>query len=116
MAAADATARQIDADTEVVRRRVRREVLDALSALRSATVERDLLQPYAGAEARVALRAVQAAYAEGEITLTEWLESVRAWQETELALLTLSSTIAQRRIELTRAAGLPLFPHSESIR
>lgn len=115
-AAADATARQVDAEADVTRRRVRSEVLEALSALRGASAERDLLQPFAGAEARLALRAVQAAYAEGEITLTEWLESVRAWQETELALLTLSSTIAQRRIELARAAGLPLFPSTESRR
>jgi cobalt-zinc-cadmium efflux system outer membrane protein len=116
VAAADATARQVDAEADVVRRRVRSEVQEALSALRSALAERALLQPFAGIESRLALRAVQAAYAEGEIPLTEWLGAVRAWQETELALLTLSTDIAQRRIALARAAGIPLFPSTESIR
>ena len=116
VSAADATARQVDAEFDVARRRVSREVLDALSALRSSEAEHAALQPFAGAESRLALRAVQAAYAEGEITLTEWLEAVRAWQETELALLTLTTDIALRRAELARAVGLSLFPSTESNR
>lgn len=113
IAAADATARQIRAEADVLRRRVTGEVIDAVSALRGAEAERALLQPFTGDESRLALRAVQAAYAEGEITLTEWLEAVRAWQETELALVTLITNIAQRRVDLARAAGLPMFPTSE---
>jgi len=116
VAAADATARQLDAEGDIARRRVSREVLDALNALRSAEAERTALQPFAGAESRLALRAVNAAYAEGEITLTEWLEAVRAWQETELALLTLTTDIALRRADLARAVGLSLFPPTESNR
>lgn len=110
VAAADATARQMEAEADVARRQVSREVLDAVSALRSSDAERRALQPFAGAESRLALRAVQAAYAEGEITLTEWLEAVRAWQETEFALLTLTTDIALRRAALARAVGLSLFP------
>lgn len=116
VAAADATARQLDAEGDVARRRVSREVLDALNALRSTEAERTALQPFAGAESRLALRAVNAAYAEGEITLTEWLEAMRAWQETEIALLTLTTDIALRRADLARAVGLPLFPPTESNR
>ena len=115
-AAASATARQSEAEAELVRRRVVREVLDALNAVRGAEAERALLQPFAGDESRRALRAVQAAYAEGEITLTEWLEAVRAWQETEAALLTLTTEIALRRVDLARAVGLPLFPLTGSSR
>jgi outer membrane protein TolC len=59
---------------------------------------------------------VQAAYAEGEITLAEWLEAVRAWQETELAVLILTTDLALRRAELARAVGLSLFPTTESNR
>lgn len=116
VSAADATARQVDAEADVARRRVSREVLDALSALRSSEAEQAALQPFAGTESRLALRAVQAAYTEGEITLTEWLEAVRAWQETELALMTLTTDIALRRAELARAVGLTLFPSTESNR
>lgn len=116
VAAADATARQTGAEADLVRRRVTREVTEAFTALRGAQAEYALLQPFAGAESRLALRAVQAAYAEGEITLAEWLEAVRAWQETELTLLTLTTNIAQRRVALARAAGVPLFSTLESIR
>ena len=116
VSAADATARQMDADADVARRRVSRDVLDALSALRSSEAEHAALQPFVGAESRLALRAVQAAYAEGEITLAEWLEAVRAWQETELAVLILTTDIALRRAELARAVGLSLFPTTESNR
>ena len=115
-AAASATARQSEAEAELVRRRVMREVIDALNAVRGAEAERALLQPFAGDESRRALRAVQAAFAEGEITLTEWLEAVRAWQETEAALLTLTTDIALRRVDLARAVGLPLFPLTGSSR
>lgn len=116
VAAADATARQLDAEVDTARRRVSREVLDGLSALQSAEAERAALQPFAGAESRLALRGVQAAYAEGEIPLTEWLEAVRAWQETELALMTLTTDITLRRVDLARAVGHSLFPHTESNR
>lgn len=116
VAAADGTAREANAEVDAARRRVSREVLDALSARRSTEAERAALQPFAGAESRLALRGVQAAYAEGEITLTEWLESVRAWQETELALLTLTTDLTLRRVELARAVGLSLFPNTESNR
>lgn len=116
VAAADATARQLEAEADMTRRRVAQEVLDALSALGSTEAERNALLPFAGAESRLALRAVQAAYAEGEITLTEWLEAVRAWQETELALLTTTTDLALRRVELARALGLSLFPHTEANR
>ncbi|MCZ8204321.1 TolC family protein [Gemmatimonas sp.] len=115
-AAARATARQSDAEVEGAKRRVAREVLEALNAVRGAEAERALLQPFVGDESRLALRAVQAAFAEGEITLTEWLEAVRAWQETEVTLLTLTTSIALRRVELARAVGLSLFPLTESSR
>jgi outer membrane protein, heavy metal efflux system len=116
VSAADATARQVDAEADIAKRRVSREVLDALNALRSSEAEHTALQPFVGVESRLALRAVQAAYAEGEITLTEWLEALRAWQETELAVLTLTTDIVLRRAELARAVGLSLFPPTESNR
>jgi cobalt-zinc-cadmium efflux system outer membrane protein len=116
IAAADASARQASAEGDALQRRIAREIADAAGALRSADAERTLLLPYVGDEARLALRAVQAAFAEGEITLAEWLDAVRAWQETELALLTLDTDIALRRVALARALGLPIFSASDPVR
>ncbi len=116
LAAANATARQASAATDVTQRLLAREIADAAGSLRAAEEMRTLLLPYVGDEARVALRAVQAAYADGEITLAEWLDAVRAWQETELALLTLDTDIALRRVALARALGFPLFPLSDPVR
>ena len=116
VAAANATARQASAEVDVIERRVAREIVDAAGALRAADAERALLLPHVGTEARLALRAVRAAFAEGEITLAEWLDAVRAWQETEVALLTLDTDIALARATLARALGLPLFPASDRVR
>ncbi len=110
VSAAQADARRVSAEGDVVRRRIAREVADAVDALRSAEAQRAALAPHVGEETRLALRAVQAAYAEGEITLAEWLDAVRAWQEAESTFATLDADVVVRRAALARAIGLPLFP------
>ena len=106
--AAAAEARRIDAEAEVVRRRAAREVTEALDALRAAEAQRDALAPHLGEGARVAMRAVQTSYAEGEITLVEWLDAVRAYQDSESTYLTLQAEVAVARAALERAAGTSL--------
>lgn len=93
-----------------MRRRVAREVLDARDALRAAEEQRAALAPYVGEDSRVAVRAVQASYAEGEITLVEWLDAIRAYQDAESTYVTLQAEVAIRRAALSRAVGTPLFP------
>jgi outer membrane protein, heavy metal efflux system len=106
--AVTAEARRARAETDVLRRRAAREVTDAADALRAAETQRAALAPYLGDEARVALRAVQVSYAEGEITLAEWLDAVRAYQDAETTYVTLQAEVAVGRAALVRAIGAPL--------
>ncbi|MGZ8454977.1 MAG: TolC family protein, partial [Gemmatirosa sp.] len=106
--AAEAEARRVVAEGDVVRRRITREVADAADALRAVEEQRAALAPHLGDGAQIALRAVQASYAEGEITLVEWLDAVRAYQDAESTYATLQAEVAVRRAALARAIGLPV--------
>lgn len=106
--AAGAEARRWDAEVEVVRRRVAREVGEAAAELRVVDEQLALLAPQLGAESAAALRAAQAAYSEGEISLVEWLDAVRAYQEAESAFASLRAESLIRRAALERAVGLTL--------
>lgn len=107
MQAADAEARRRSAEIEVQRRRIVREVADAVDAYRSVEEQIALLVPHLGAEASASLRAVQVAYAEGEITLLEWLDAVRAYRDAEAIHATLQAELIIRRAALERAVGTP---------
>lgn len=106
--AANADARRRVAEVEVVRRRVAREVDEAAESLRAVEEQLALLRPQLGAESEAAMRAAQVAYAEGEITLVEWLDAVRAYQEAESTYASLRSESLIRRAALERAVGVPL--------
>lgn len=108
MEAAGAEAGRVRAEGDVVRRRVAREVAEALDALRAVETQRAVLAPHLGEDARMAVRAVQASYAEGEITLVEWLDAIRAYQDAESTYVTLQAEVAIRRAALARAVGAPL--------
>lgn len=110
IAAAEADARRVDAEGDLLRLRVGREVADAFDALRAAEEQRSVLEPHLGEDARLALRAVHASYAEGEITLVEWLDAVRAYQDAESIYLTLQADVVVRQAALARAVGALLFP------
>lgn len=110
VAAAESDARRVAAEVDVARRHVGREVTDALDALRAAEAQRAALAPHLGADARIAVQAVQASYVEGEITLLEWLDAVRAYQDAESTYLTLQAEVAIRQAALARAVGTALFP------
>lgn len=112
ISAVEADARRVAAEGEALRRRVHLEVSDALDALRAAEAQRASLAPHLGADARIALQAVQTAYVEGEVTLVEWLDAVRAYQDAESTYLTLQSDVAIRTAALARAVGAPLFPYA----
>ncbi len=103
--AASGDARAARALVVAIRRRVEREVAEAYDAFAAVEEQRRLLAPHLGDESRAAMRAVQLAYAEGEISLVEWLDAVRAYQEAELTALTLQAEAATRRAALDRAIG-----------
>ena len=107
--AAAADTRRREADADALRRRIRLEVEEAYAALGAVDTQLGLLRPQLGENARTALRAVQAAYSEGEITLVEWLDAVRAYQEAESTFATLQADAMIRRAALERAVGIPLF-------
>lgn len=95
-------------EVEGVRRRIAREIAAAIVNYRTADEQVTLLQPHLGAESAAALRAAQVAYDEGEISLAEWLDAVRAYQEAEATYATLRAESLIRRAALERAIGAPL--------
>jgi cobalt-zinc-cadmium efflux system outer membrane protein len=89
VAAARAEADRRVADVEGIRRQTIREVRTAFDAHQALASELAVLAGQLGDEARKARRAAEAAYGEGEISLLEWLDSVRAYQEAETVYITL---------------------------
>lgn len=106
--AAEAENRRAVAETEIVRRRIAREVAEAYDALRAVEEQRALLAPQLGAPAAAALRSAQVAYSEGEIPLLEWLDAVRAYHEAESAYSNLLAEFLNRRATLERVVASPL--------
>ena len=107
--AAQAEAARRRADVEGLRRRTAHEVRTAFEAHQSLGSQLDLLEAQLGEDALKARRAAEVAYAEGEISLLEWLDSVRAYQEAEAWYATLRAEYITRRAALERATGATLF-------
>lgn len=106
--AASAAVRRALAERETLRRRIVREVLEAHDALSAVEQQRALLAPQLGAPAAAALRSAQVAYTEGEITLLEWLDAVRAYNEAESAYANVVAEFFIRRATLERVVSAPL--------
>lgn len=106
--AAAAEFRRADSERESVRRRIAREVAEAYDALAAIEEQRSVLAPQLGPQAVAALRSAQVAYAEGEITLVEWLDAVRAYHEAESSYSNLLAEFQIRRATLERAVSSPL--------
>jgi outer membrane protein TolC len=82
-----------------------REAEEAFAALYAADTEVARLGPALGPEAAAALKAAETAYSEGEISLVEWLDAVRAYYEAESIFATLRAELHVRRAALVRATG-----------
>ena len=108
VAAAEADTRQRRAEVLSVQRLVAREVTDAYEAYRAARAQVVALEPHLGPESRAALGAAAVAYTEGEISLVEWLDAARAYQEAESSLAALRAELHVRFAALQRAVGVPL--------
>jgi outer membrane protein, heavy metal efflux system len=107
---AAAESRRYVAEVEATRRRISYEVAAAYDAVRAIEGELATLAPELGPEAQAALRAAEVAYTEGEITLVEWLDAVRAYHETESRYAELLGEARVRRAELERAIGFNPAP------
>ncbi|MDQ3699213.1 MAG: TolC family protein [Gemmatimonadota bacterium] len=109
IAAADADTRRVEAELDALRRQIAREVAEALAARRAVDAQLAALGPRIDADTDAAIGAARVAYAEGEITLVEWLDAVRAYQEVEFLFAALQAESLIRRAALERAVGFPLF-------
>jgi cobalt-zinc-cadmium efflux system outer membrane protein len=109
VAAARAEAGRREAEVDALRRQTAREVRTAFDAHQALAEQLGQLQAQLGDEALKARRAAEAAYAEGEITLLEWLDAVRAYHEAESTYAALRAEYLARRAALERATGAPLF-------
>lgn len=90
-----------------VEREATRDLATALEEVRTIEAQSGQLGQRLGLEARRALEALQVSWREGEITLLEWLDGVRAWHDAFDAYATLQAERLLRRANLARAAGLP---------
>jgi outer membrane protein, heavy metal efflux system len=107
--AAQAEAARRSAEVDALRRQTAREVRTAFEAHQALAEQLAALEAELGDQATKARRAAEAAYGEGEITLLEWLDSVRAYQESETTYAALWSEYIARRAALERATGAKLF-------
>lgn len=107
--AADAELDRRQADVETIRRRTERDVRDAYESSQALATQLEVLGHRLGQDASTGLRAAQAAYREGETSLLEWLDAVRAYQEAETTHVTLWAESIGRRAELERLTGTTLF-------
>lgn len=109
VSAAQAESRRLSAERDVIARRVSQEVAGAIESVRQMDAQVAALRTVLGDEARAALRAADTAYAEGEITLIEWLDAVRAYQEAEFAFTAVLSQAFTQRAVLERLLGTALI-------
>ena len=107
--AAEAQARRRAAELRRVQRDVALAIEQAWTEWEAASEQLDAIRPQLGREAEAAIRAARSAYDEGEITLVEWLDAVRAYHEAESTYAGLLSDHFIRRAALERAAGGSLF-------
>ncbi len=107
--AARADAARRAAEVEGLRRQTIREMQTAFATHQALAGQLAALDAQLGDEAMKARRAAEAAYGEGEISLLEWLDSVRAYQEAEALHATLRAEYIARRAALERATGATLF-------
>jgi cobalt-zinc-cadmium efflux system outer membrane protein len=109
VAAAEGEAGRRSAEVTAARLQTEREVMDAFEAHEALGAQLTELVRQLGEEAGKARRAAQAAYTEGEISLLEWLDAARAYQEAQATYVSLWSEYVTRRAALERLTGLTLF-------
>lgn len=103
--AAEAEARRRSSGLNRTQRLVVREVTEAVESFRGVQEQLGVLGPALQADAATALRSAQLAYTEGELSLIEWLDTVRAYYETETAIANLRAEVLIRAATLERAVG-----------
>ena len=103
----EAEGREHASEVTRLHREISREVELAWAALNTVEEQLAVIGPELGESSQAALRAAEAAYLEGEISLVDWLDAVRAYQEAESSFATLQAESVIRRAALERAVGAP---------
>ena len=107
--AARAEANHGAASVESLRRLTAIEVRNAYAAHEALGTQLTILRQHLGEEATAARQAADASYEEGEISMLEWLDAVRAYYEAETKYLNLWAEHVRRRVALEQVSGIPLF-------
>ncbi|HOX21117.1 MAG TPA: TolC family protein [Gemmatimonadales bacterium] len=95
--------------TAAIRRQTALLVRATFNAHQALAGELALLARQLGPDADMVRGAAAAAFAEGEMSLLEWLDAVRAYQEAESTYAMLWAEYIARRAALERATGASLF-------
>ena len=95
-------------ETEAGRRAALRELDLAWAALRAANAQAEALSSRLEADASPALEALEVAWREGELSLLEWLDGIRAWHDAFATLAELQAERLIRQAGLAVAAGRPV--------
>lgn len=107
--AAEAAAGRSRAELRELRRSAVLEIERTSAEAQAAEEQIEAIRPQLGPEAEAALRAARVAYAEGEISLVEWLDAVRAYYEAQSTFAALRADYFIRRAALERSVGSSLF-------
>ena len=107
--AAEAEVERRRADRDAFRRRTELEVREAYDAYQALAAQLTALGSRIQEDARPGIRAAQAAYREGETSLIEWLDAVRAFHEAESTFAAVAAEHTAQRATLERLTGLTLF-------
>jgi cobalt-zinc-cadmium efflux system outer membrane protein len=109
VAATKAEVRGLKAELHALRRRLVVEVEEAWAGLHTSAEQLDAIRPHLGSELEAAVTAARTAYAEGEISLVEWLDAVRAYNEAQSTFALLKADYLIQRATLERAVGSSIF-------
>lgn len=105
IAAATSLVSRQSADATALALRITGEVRAAVEAARVLDEQLAALGDVLDVDASQAIRSAEVAYAEGELSLLEWLDAVRAYHEAATTLADLQAESLIRRAALLRAVG-----------
>lgn len=95
-------------DAQARRQVALRELDSAWEALRLADAQAEALSSRLDADASPALEALQVAWREGDLSLLEWLDGIRAWHDAFAALAAVQAERLVRQAALAAASGRPV--------
>lgn len=84
---------------------IERDIETSRGALWTLTIEHHALAARLGPDRDAAVAALQVGFAEGELTVTEWLDTIRAFHDAEATMIAVRAEAAIERARLDWATG-----------